>query len=382
MTPGTRGRGAARLRPLYPLTLRRSPAPLLALCALLSGCYRVEKPAVKTASPVPTGDGRTLRVFIWSEYMDPDIVKAFEGQTGARVILDTFESNEAMLAKLQGGGATYDLVVPSSYVVQTMVRAGLLQPLDRARLPNLKNVAPEFLNPPYDPGNRYSVPYQYAATGLAYNKSRYTPQRGWAEIFGPEDRRSFVLLDDPREVIGAALKYLGHSANTADVAQLRAARDLLRRTVAKKGFQGFDGGPGTRNKLLARQIDLGQIYVGDLLIATEENPQVQVVLPREGTTISMDTLVVLKRSPNPALAHRFINTLLDDEVGARLSNYTYYATPNAAARPLLDDFLKAVPALNPPADWLKNGKLNFIDELPDRRAQRLYDRIWTELKSR
>ncbi|GGS24559.1 polyamine ABC transporter substrate-binding protein [Deinococcus knuensis] len=364
--------------------MKRAALSALLVPVLLSGCYRVEKPAQAQpgeATPVTRGDGRTLRVFIWSEYIDPDLVKTFEKQNGVRVVLDTFESNEAMLAKLQGGGAQYDIAVPSNYVVQTMIRAGLLQPLDRGALPNLKNIAPGFLNAAYDPGNRYSVPYQYAATGLAYNTQRYVPQDTWAEIFGPDDTRTFVLLDDPREVIGAALKYLGFSANTTDVAQLRQARDLLRRVVAKQGFQGFDGGPGTRNKLLARRIDLGQIYVGDLLIATEEDENVQVLLPRQGTTISMDTLVVLRRSPNPELAHRFINFILDADNGAQLSNYTYYATPNAAAQPLLDDFLKDIPALNPPPAWLTDGHLDFIGELPSGRPQRLYDRIWTELKS-
>lgn len=362
---------------------RAALLPALLLPALLSGCYRVQKPAAATPdAPITRGDGKTLRVFIWSEYIDPDLVKTFEKQNGVRVVLDTFESNEAMLAKLQGGGAQYDIAVPSNYVVQTMVRAGLLQPLDRSALPNLKNIAPGFLNAAYDPGNRYSVPYQYAATGLAFNKGRYVPGDTWAELFGPDDTRTFVLLDDPREVIGAALKYLGFSANTTDLGELKQARDLLRRVVAKKGFQGFDGGPGTRNKLLARQIDLGQIYVGDLLIATEEDENVQVILPRQGTTISMDTLVVLRRSPNPDLAHRFIDYLLDADNGAQLSNYTYYATPNAAAQPLLDDFLKDIPALNPPAAWLTDGRLDFIGELPTGRPQRLYDRIWTELKSR
>lgn len=360
---------------------------LIVSLLLLSACRRVEEPKPTTVQPaepaVVRGDGSTLRVFIWSEYIDPEIVKTFEKDNSVKVELDTYESNEAMLAKLQGGGAQYDIAVPSNYVIQTMARAGLLQPLDKAKLPNLKNIGPGFLNAAYDPGNKYSVPYQYAATGLAFNKSRYAPPKeSWSLIFGSEDNLKFLLLDDPREVIGAALKYLGFSANTTRVEELRAARDLLREVVAKKGFQGFDGGPGTRNKLLAKQIDLGQIYVGDLLIATEEDENVQVFLPQEGTTISMDTMVVLKRSPNPDLAFKFINYLLDAEVGAGISNYTYYATPNAASQEYLDDFLKEVPALNPPAAWLTNGKLDFIEELPTGRPQRLYDRIWTELKSR
>ena len=171
----------------------------------------------------------------------------------------------------------------------------------------------------YDPGNIFTVPYQYAATGLAYNAGRYTPaSQSWSLIFGPEDTLRFVLLDDPREVIVAALKYLGYSVNSASVPQLRAARDLLRKVVAKRGFLGFDGGPGMRNRLLAGDIDLGRIYVGDLLQGAAEDPRLKVFLPREGTTISTDTLVLLAASPNPALAREFINTVL---YGFRMISY-------------------------------------------------------------
>ncbi|WP_293909770.1 spermidine/putrescine ABC transporter substrate-binding protein [Deinococcus sp.] len=350
-------------------------------CAVLGGC---RKQAAQTGSVTPVqGDGKTLRLFIWSEYIDPQVVKNFEKQFGARVITDTYESNESMLAKLAGGGSNYDLAVPSNYAVPGMIRAGLLRKLDKTLLPNLKNMGNLFPRLDYDPGGVYSVPYQFAATGLAYRRDRSTPDpRAWSLIFGPSDTLSFVLLDDPREVIGAALKYLGHSVNTSSVAELRSARDLLRRVVAKRGFRGFDGGPGTRNQLLAGSVDYGQIYVGDLLIATEENPNVQVFLPREGTTISLDTLVVLKSSRNAELAHRFIDYVLQPKVGAAISNFTYYSTPNLAAKPYLSELLKNTPALNPPPKDFQNGKLEFIGELQGNRTRRIYDRIWTELKSR
>ena len=365
--------------------MKRSLASGLLALALLGGC---QKQAAQTGTesstvkPVQEG-GKTLRLFIWSEYIDPQVVKDFEKQNGVRVIIDTYESNESMLAKLQGGGSGYDLAVPSNYAVPGMIRAGLLQPLDKAQLPNLKNMGNLFPSLDYDPGGVYSVPYQYAATGLAYRKDRTTPDpRAWSLIFGASDTVSFVLLDDPREVIGAALKYLGHSVNTTSVTELRAARDLLRKVVAKRGFKGFDGGPGTRNQLLSGSIDYGQIYVGDLLIATEENPDVQVFLPREGTTISLDTLVVLKSSTNPALAHKFIDYVLQPKVGAAISNFTYYSTPNLAAKPYLSELLKNTPALNPPPEDFRSGKLEFIGELQGTRTRRIYDRIWTELKSR
>jgi spermidine/putrescine transport system substrate-binding protein len=354
----------------------------LVTLSLLSACQKDTAQVQSQTLPVQ-GDGKTLRLFIWSEYIDPQVVKDFEKQNGVRVITDTYESNESMLAKLAGGGSNYDLAVPSNYAVPGMIRTGLLQKLDKSRLPNLKNMGNLFPRLDYDPGGLYSVPYQYAATGLGYRRDRTAPEPpSWSLVFGPTDTVRFVLLDDPREVIGAALRYLGFGVNTTRVPELRAARDLLRKVVAKSGFKGFDGGPGTRNQLLAGSIDFGQIYVGDLLLATEENPEVQVFLPREGTTISLDTLVVLKSSTNPGLAHQFINYVLEPRIGAAISNFTYYSTPNLASRPYLSDLLKNTPALNPPAADFRSGKLDFIGEVTDTRTRRIYDRIWTDLKSR
>ncbi len=360
------------------------------LLLLLSACHRIESKdtaaegnGTTTPRPSSTDNGSTLRMFMWSDYIDPEMVKLFEQREGVRVVIDTFESNESMLAKLQGGGASYDLATPSNYVLQTMVRAKLLQPLEKTSLKNFGNISPGFLNPNFDPGNTYSVPYQFAATGLAYNDSRYKPaEESWKLIFGPEDRVKFALLDDPREVIGAALKYLGYSVNSGKVEELRAARDLLRQTVKKRGFESFSGGPEIRNKLLAGSIDLGQIYVGDLLQGAAENEHLHVFLPNEGTTISTDTLVVLRGSPNPALARKFIDFVLEPKVSAAISNYTYYGNPNARAQPLLDPFLKSQKAFNPTPEEFSSGRVEFINELPRGNTPRLYDRIWTELKSR
>ena len=360
------------------------------LCLLLTACHRIEPQdsaaegnGTTTPAPQSRDDGKTLRIFMWSEYIDPAVVRAFEKQNGVRVVIDTFESNEAMLAKLQGGGASYDLATPSNYVIQTMLRAKLLQPLDKEQLRNFGNVAAGFVGPPFDPGNTYTVPYQFAATGLAYNSGRYVPPaEDWGLIFGPEDKIKFALLDDPREVIGAALKYLGYSVNTEKVDELRAARNLLRRTVQKRGFESFAGGPEIRNKLLSGSIDLGQIYVGDLLAGAAEDPHLKVFLPRPGTTISTDLLALLRGSPNPALARKFIDFVLEPANSAAISNYTYYGNPNRAAQPLLDPFLKSQKAFSPTDDDFRTGRVEFINELPQGRVPRLYDRIWTELKSR
>lgn len=363
---------------------------VLVTLLLLSACHRVEQKDTAaegngTTTPKPTvkDDGKTLRIFMWSDYIDPQIVKDFEKAHGVNVVIDTYESNEAMIAKLQGGGASYDLANPSNYVVQTMVRAKLLQPLRKEELQNFKNLLPGFINPNFDPGNGYTIPYQFAATGLAFNAARFRPAReSWELIFGPEDKIRFALLDDPREVIGAALKYLGFSVNATKPEELRAARDLLRKTVEKKGFESFAGGPEIRNKLLAGSIDLGQIYVGDLLQGAAENDKLHVFLPKEGSTISTDTLVILRGSPNPQLARKFMDYVLQPGVSAAISNYTYYGNPNAKAQALLDPFLKQQPAFNPPAEEFRSGRIEFINELPRGNPPRLYDRIWTDLKSR
>ncbi|WP_424949238.1 polyamine ABC transporter substrate-binding protein [Deinococcus sp.] len=355
----------------------------LCLPVLLLGCQHPPAASATQPSRPTTTDASILRVFMWSDYIDPQVVRAFERAKGVRVVIDTYESNESMLAKLQGGGASYDLANPSNYFIRPMLRAKLLQPLQTRLLSNFRNVAPGFLSPAYDPGNVYTVPYQYAATGLAYNAARFVPKsQSWNLIFGPSDTLKFVLLDDPREVIGAALKFLGYSVNSTAVPELRAARDLLRRVVAKHGFLGFDGGPGIRNRLLAGDIDLGQIYVGDLLQGAAENPGLRVFLPREGTTISTDTLVILRAAPNPALARAFIDWVLTPRVSAAISNYTSYGNPNSAARPFLDPLLRSDAAFNPPQADLKSGKIEFIEELPAGKPPRLYDRVWSELKSR
>ncbi|PYE56584.1 polyamine ABC transporter substrate-binding protein [Deinococcus yavapaiensis] len=335
--------------------------------------------AVSASHVVAQGAKQTLRLFIWSDYMDPAVIKDFEKKFGANVVIDTYESNESMLAKLQGGGARYDLAVPSDYIIQTMVKSNLLQELRAKNVPNLKNIASTFKSPKYDPGNKYSAAYQYSATAVAYRADKVkNPAQSWSVIFGSEDKIRFALLDDPREVIGAALKYLGYSLNSTSTQELAKARDLIVKTKAKKGFVGFDGGPGIRNKLLAGEIDLGQIYAGDGLQGAQENKNLKLFIPKEGTTISVDNLVVLKNAPNRDLAEKFVNFILDAKVGARISNYTQYATPNGAARQYLDPALKSNQALYPPAVVAKG--FENIREVGS--ATRLYDRIWTQVKAR
>ena len=320
-----------------------------------------------------------LRLFNWADYIPEEVVAEFERRYQARVVIDTFESPEAMLAKLAAGGdAEYDVVVPPDYYVLEMARAGLIRPLDHAKLKNLKNLAPEFQDPSYDPQNRHSVPYQWGTTGIAFDAEAVKrPVESWAVFF---DEKAFAgpcfLLDEMRETIGAALKYLGYSLNDTDPAHLEEAKALL--IGAKKRCLGFAGGIEARSRLLAGDAAVVHAYSGDIVQIQGEAPQVRYLVPKEGGTIWTDAVAITKRAPHPELAYKFLDFILEPEIAAQISNYNAYATPVAAAIPYLDEALKSNPAIFPPEEIRK--KLEYIRDIGD--AIRLYDRIWTEVKAR
>lgn len=320
-----------------------------------------------------------LHVFIWSEYLDPSVVRDFERKFDCEVVLDLFEDDGAMMAKLQAGGAAlYDVVVPSDYRVPALIQLGLLAPLRHERLPNLRHLEARFLKLPFDPDNRHTVPYQWGTLGLLVRQRPGQPLTdSWAAVFDPPAGGDpTVLLDSARDLIGAALKYRGQDVNTTDPAQLRAVRDLLLR--AKRRALGFDGSVGGKNKVLDRLAGVAVVYSGEGVRAVAADPETHYVIPREGSLIWVDNLAVLSRAPNRDLAEAFINFCLEPEIGARIANFTRFATPNAAARALIRPADLANPAIYPPAEVL--ARLDFLRPLG---AQtRLYDEVWTAVKAR
>ncbi len=341
--------------------MKRTLIPLLALLAGLS---------------LARGE---LRLFNWADYIPEEVVAEFERRYQARVIIDTFEAPEAMLAKLQAGGdAEYDVVVPPDYYVLEMARTGLIRSLDPAKLPNLKNLAPEFKDPAYDPQNRHSIPYQWGTTGIAYDAQAVTrPVDSWGVFFDPKRYAGpCFLLDEMRETIGAALKYLGYSLNDTDPGHLAEAKKVL--LGAKKRCLGFAGGVEARSRLLSGDAAVVHAYSGDIVQIQGEAPQVRYRVPKEGGTIWTDAVAITRRAPHPELAYAFLNFILEPKIAAAISNYNSYATPVAAALPYLDPALKDNPAVFPPK--AVRQKLEYIHDIGD--AIRLYDRIWTELKSR
>ncbi|GGM96324.1 spermidine/putrescine ABC transporter substrate-binding protein [Thermus composti] len=327
----------------------------------------------------PKGQGAdTLYLLNWADYIPEELIQKFEAETGAKVVLDTFESPEAMLAKLKAGAdQEFSLVVAPDYYVLQMARDGLLAPLDKGKLRNLANLDPFFLDPPYDPGLQYSVPYLWGTTGIAYREDLVTgPVDSYAVLFDPEAQVGpFLLLDEMRETIGAALKYLGYSVNTTDPEALERAKELL--LAAKRRSVGFAGGLEALNRILAGDAALSLAYSGDVLQARGEDERLRYTLAKEGGTLWTDAMVVLKRGPAQELAYRFIDFLLEPENAAALAEYTRYATPVAKAIPLLPEEMRNDPTVFPPEEV--RAKLEYLKDLGPDIA--LFDRIWTEIKA-
>jgi spermidine/putrescine transport system substrate-binding protein len=320
-----------------------------------------------------------LNLFIWSEYMDPEIIADFEKEFDCKVTIDLYEDNESMLAKLQGGGTSlYDIVVPSDYIVVPLVRLRLIQPLRHENIPNMKNIASEFANPPFDPGNRYSAPYQWGTVGIYLRRAKDEKiDETWGLIFDPAKQPGpFLLIDDQRPMIGAALRYLGYSMNSTSKKELREARDLL--LEAKRRSVGFAGGVEGKNRVLARGVKMAVVYNGDAVRGTHQDPETYYFVPREGSEIWLDSMCIPSRAPNRDMAEKFINYILDPKVGARLSNFNRYATPNAAAKPFINPEDLKNPAVYPPPEVMKT--LEYTADLGIH--SRLYDEVWTYIKAR
>ncbi|MFS8868129.1 spermidine/putrescine ABC transporter substrate-binding protein [Synechococcus sp. H65.1] len=323
---------------------------------------------------------QTLQLYIWSEYIDPAILTAFEKATNSRVVVSVYESNEDMIAKLRGGGVSqYDVVVPTDYVVPNMVELGLLQPLNKALIPNLRNLGEKFVGLPFDPENTYTVPYQWGTTGIGYRKDRLPEnfERSWGLIFDPQQQYGpFVMIDEMRSMLAAAAFYLGFDPNTTVPSELQQIQELL--IQAKRRSAGLIGGVGGKNQLVSGTANVAVVYSGDALQAAEENPNIGYFVPREGAHIWLDVMAIPAKAPNPELANRFINFLLEPEIGAQLSNYNRFATPNAAALPKINPQDRQNPAIYP--DEATFARLRYLKVLSQEEL-RLVDAVWTAVKS-
>jgi spermidine/putrescine transport system substrate-binding protein len=316
-----------------------------------------------------------LHVYTWADYVKPELVQAFEKTHTCRVVIDTFDSNESMYAKLKAGAAGYDLLVPSSYMVKLLHDQGMLQDLDPAQLPNLKHIDPEYLKMATDPKLAHSVPYMLTNTGIGYLKSKAKDFKASWSVFDRADFRGrMTMLNDMREALGAALKSLGHSINSRDERELAAARDVLIRW--KKNLAKFEN-EQYKTGLASGEFLVVQGYNGDVTQVMEENEDIGFAVPVEGTSISCDDLVIPKTAKQVRLAHAFINFLHDPERAAENSDFIGYLCPNLAAYPKMSAELRDNPTVFLPPEI--RAKSEVIEDIGD--ALPLYTRMWDEVKA-
>jgi spermidine/putrescine transport system permease protein len=318
-----------------------------------------------------------LNIYIWSTYISPRMVHGFEREFHCKVNYDLYDSNEALLTKLQAGNVDYDLVVPSDYMVEILARQGLLARLDKSRLPNAwANTDPRFLGLPFDPHNDYSVPYAWGTTGLAYRADLVKENiDSWSALFDPRFAGHILLLDDTREVFGMALKKLGYSLNSTDPDQLRQARDLLlREKPLVKGYNSSN----FEQDLAAGDAWIAQAYNGNMTFVMRDELRLRYVIPREGCTISVDCACLPRHAPHKELAEDFINYFHRPDVAALFVNDSGFNTPNRYQRQEIEPWLLANPAVFPNPASLR--RCEFMRDVGPIIA--LYDRYWTEIKAR
>ena len=335
--------------------------PVFAALGLLAGC----------GAQAP----RTLHVYTWADYIKPELVQRFEKENHCKIVIDTFDSNESMYAKLKAGASGYDVITPSSYQVAIMHQQGMLLDLDHAKLPNLANVDTAYLRIAIDPEMKHSVPYMLTNTGLAVAKSKVkNVQPTWAMLDRSDLKGRVTMLNDMRETIGAALKFLGYSLNTTDEAQLTQARDVVIRW--KKNLAKFEN-EQYKSGIASGEFLLSHGYSGDIVQAENENPDVTFLAPREGLSIACDDLVILKDAKEAGLAHRFINFLHDPAVAAENSVFISYLCPNAAAYPRLPAKFRDNPAVLLAPEV--RAKCEVIRDLGADNAK--YTKIWDQIKA-
>ena len=329
-----------------------------------------------------------LFLYNWNDYISEKNVSDFEKLCGCILSEDYYSDNDEMLAKLSAGAMGYDVIVPTGNAVETLIRSQSLIPLDKSRLPNLRNMDPAFLDQFYDPGNKYSIPYSITTTLLGFNETKLKalglPTNTWALIFEPKYLEKLkgrvTVLDSPRELIAAALIYLGYTANDADEAHWREAKDLILR--AKPYWAAFNGSSYIK-ELTVGNIWVAQGYSNDTYQAAEDARRakrpfvVGFEVPKEGATMSIDSMVIHKGSRYPELAHQFINFMMDGRQAADLSNFVGCGVANREAKAYIRADVAANPAIFPDQATLK--RLSMLKDI-DRKQRRLLNRIWTEIK--
>lgn len=335
-----------------------------------------------------------VNLFVWTEYIPQDMIDCFEMVYGIEVNRDEYSSNEEMYAKISAGGASYDLVQPTDYIVSLMIRQELLEKFDKSKLPNLENLDPNYLNLEFDPNNEYTLPYQAGTDAIVFNSDTVeNPPASWADLWKPEYAGRMVFLDDSRAVIGLTLLTLGYDVNSTDPTQLEEAKNKLAELVP--GIKIFDS-DSPKTALIGGDADLGLTWTGEAFLAQQEVPAIDYVYPTEGAIVWQDTNAIPAGAPHLDAAYAWLNYTMQGDVFWLMLRDFPFTNPNLAAldyaksnqmatvdldgnettlSALYDAYINS-PITNTPAEALQNGhRINDVGE-----ALTLYDQIWTEVK--
>ncbi len=348
-----------------------------ATASVLAACGQEDEGATgESPAPLDTTKPDSLTLYNWSDYMDPQVLKDFEAETGVRVNETYFDSNDALLAKLKAGATGYDVIVPTGWMVTVMMKSDLLQPLDMSLIPNFAGVMKAFQTPSYDPGDasgRYSVPYMFGRTGLDIRLDKVKGQiTSWQSLWDPTYKDEIVMLADSRSVLEPALYLMGSDCNSTDREELEKAKDKM--IEQKPLVQKYDAVP-LRNIMTGSPITMG--WDGDVVRAQQDlgEDKAAFVAPAEGYSVWTDTFAVPKGATSPYWAHKFIDYLLEPEVSAHLSLFTGYQSPVREAASLITDPLLA--AMQPTDEELATA--HAYEDVGE--FQSVYDEMWRAIKS-
>ncbi len=334
----------------------------------LAGCSQ------EAGKKLANGEDGTLNLYNWDDYMGETTLADFKGAAGVDVKMDLFDNNDTLFAKFRAGNPGYDLIVPTNDFVERMVSADMLQKIDKAQIPNLKNIAPEFIDVDYDKGRQYSVPYTWLVLGIGYRKSKLaSPPDSWKLLFDSDQYKGRIaVLSEAGDMFRLYAKYLGKSVNDitpADVKIIEALMIKQKPHIAK--FHSDDG-----QDLLAKgEVDLVLEYNGDIAQLMAEDDDIAFAIPKEGSQLNSDNFCIPKGAKHPKNAHAFINFVLDAQHGKKVTETILYPTPNAAVKALMPDSYKNNPATYPPADQL--AKCEYAKFNPD--LQPLFEEAFTRV---
>ena len=342
---------------------------ILVFGSLLGGC---SDPS--SSSLADNEELETLYYFTWSDYVEPELLTVFEASRGVRVVVDTFSSNEELLAKVQTGMTGYDVVVPSDFMAGIMGRLGLLAELDLARIPHVRDLERHLTQLPFDPVQKYAIPYLWGTVGIGYNSEVVTEKpTSWDVLWDIQYSGRISMLNDQREVLGLALRALGHSLNSRDPLLIQQAKvKLIEQKPLVKAYtsEQFD------HLLVSGDVVLAHAWGGPVARAMRENSSLRFAIPKEGGTIWTDCLAVLASSRKKILAMDFINYLLSEQIALQTSKRLLFASANRHVRPQLSEDIRNNSAVYPPNEVL--ARMEWMDDVQE--AIRDYDRAWTELK--